>query len=93
MGPTITDVCALLGLLPNRDYFGPEHSSNSEFTYPEVEVKGKTKTGKTKHISAYKTWLLHFKGQGEVTDDEPVAFLIYWMNKFIFCNFSVTTTK
>ena len=86
LGPTIVDVSALLGQLPHGDYFGPEYSPNSEFIYPEVEVKGKSKTGKTKHISAYKTWLLHFKGKGEVTDDEDVAFLIYWLNKFIFCN-------
>ena len=77
MGPTISDVSALLGLLPHGDYFGPEYSPNSEFTYPEVEAKGKAKAGKTKHISAYKMWLLHFRGQGEVTDDEHVAFLIY----------------
>ena len=75
IGPTIANVSALLSLLPNGDYFGPEYSLDSEFTYPEVEVKGKTKTGKTKHISAYKTWLLHFKGQGEVTDDEHVPSL------------------
>ena len=77
MGPTIADVSALLGLHTHGDYFGPKYSPNSEFTYPEVEVKGKTKAWKMKHISAYKMWLLHFRGQGEVTDDEHVAFLIY----------------
>ena len=55
MGPTIADVNALLGLLPHGDYFGPEYSPDSEFTYPEVEVKGKTKNGKTNHISTFKT--------------------------------------
>ena len=63
MGPTIADASALLGLLPHGEYFGPENTSDAEFTYPEVEVKGKNKTGKTKYISAYKTWLQHFKGQ------------------------------
>ena len=79
MGPTIGNISALLGLLPHGDYFGPEYSPDAEFTYPEVEVKGNTKPGKTKHTSAYKTWPLHFKGKGEdeVTDDEHVAFLIY----------------
>ena len=77
MGPTVADISALLGLLPHEGYFGPECSSESEFTYPEVEVKGKTKTRKMKHISAYKTWLMHFKGQGDVIEVEHVAFLIY----------------
>ena len=93
MGPTIADISALLGLLPHGDYFGPEDTSKMEFTYPEVEAKGKSKAGKTKHISANKSWLQHFKGQGEVTDDEHVAFLIYWLNKFIFCNSLVAITK
>ena len=57
MGPTIADISALLGLLPHGDYFGPENTSDTEFTYPEVEAKGKSKAGKTKHISAYKSWL------------------------------------
>ena len=55
MGPTIADVSALLGLLPNGEYFGPENSSEAKFTFPKVEIKGKAKTGKTKHISDYKT--------------------------------------
>ena len=93
IGPTITDVSALLSLLPHRDYFGPKYSPDSNFTYPEVEVKGKSKAGKTKHISAYKTWLLHFKRTSEVTNDEHLAFLIYWQNKFVFCNSSVTIGK
>ena len=81
MGPTIIDISALIGLLPHGDYFGPEYSPYTEFTYLEVEVKGKSRVRKTKHISAYKTWLLHFRGEGEITDDEHVAFLIYWLNK------------
>ena len=56
-------------------------------------MKGKSKAGKTKHISAYKTWLLYFKSKGEVTDDKHVAFLIYWLNKFVFYNSSVAITK
>ena len=36
---------------------------------------------------------MHFKGQGDVTDDEHMAFLIYWLNKFIFYNSSVAITK
>ena len=55
MGPTNVDVSALLGLLPHGDYFGPEYFPNVEFTYPEVESKGKSKVGKTKYISAYMT--------------------------------------
>ena len=82
IGPTITDVSALLGLLPYEDFFELEYSPDFEFIYPEVEVKGKSKAGKTKHISVYKTWLLHFKSKGEVTNGEHVAFLIYWLNKF-----------
>ena len=93
IGPTIVNISALLGLLPHGDYFGPEYSLDSEFTYPEVEVKGKSKTRKTKYILAYNTWLLYFKGKGEVTDDEHVAFLIYWLDKLIFCNSLVVITK
>ena len=81
MGPTIANISALLGLLPNREYFGLEYSPDAKFSYPEVKAKGKAKLGKTKHISTYKTWLLHFKSKGEgeyeVTDDEHIAFLIY----------------
>ena len=69
MGSTIANISALLGLLPHGDYFGLEYSPDSEFTYPKVEVKGKSKAEKTKHISAYTMWLLHFRGEGEVTDD------------------------
>ena len=93
MGSTMTYMSALLGLLAHDDYFEPEYSPNSEFIYPEVEVKGKSKAGKTKHISAYKTWLLHFKSKGEVTNDEHIAFLIYWLNKFVFYNSLVAITK
>ena len=93
IGPTIADVSALLRLLPHGDYFRPEYSPDSEFMHLEVEVKGTAKARKIKHISAYKTWLLHFRGQGEVTDDEHVAFLVYRLNKFIFCNSSVAITK
>ena len=63
MGPTISYVSSLFSLLPYKEYFGPEYSSEGEFTYLEVEAKRKAKVGKTKHISAYKTWLYHFKGK------------------------------
>ena len=99
MPPTIANISALLGLLPHGDYFRREYYPDAEFTYPKVEVKGKAMPGKTKHILAYKPWLLHFKGKGKgkgedkVTDDEHVAFLIYWLNKFIFFNSSASITK
>lgn len=42
---------------------------------------------------AYTRFVSLFHGEGEVTDEEHVAFLIYWLNKFIFCVSSSRITK
>ena len=95
MRPTIQDISFLFDLLPHGEYFGHEYPSMGEFTYPKVVVKRKPKLGKTKHFLAFKIWLLYFSKDGneEVTNEEYVAFLVYWLNKFIFGNSSVAITK
>ena len=93
MGPTIQDISFLLGLHPHGEKFGPDLDlSDISFEY---RVLDKPTKGKTKHISAYRSFLLACMGEegSEVSKFEHIAFLIYWLNKFVFCTTSVAITK
>ena len=95
MRPTIQDISYLLGFHP----YGEELTLNfdegkADFTFPETVVeKGKTITPKV--INSYGGLFMFFCGTMDtiVSDEEHMAFLLYWLNKFIFCSTSQAITK
>ena len=66
----------------------------AEFTFPGTVVeKGETVTRKV--INSYGDFITDFYGKPDtdISDDEHIAFLLYWLNKFIFCSASQAITK
>lgn len=74
MGPNIQDICFLTGLRTHRIEANCFLSQKTLiFTYP------------TEKTLTYANFVVYYHGEGDVTKIEHVAFLIYWLNKFIFC--------
>lgn len=81
MGPTIRDICFLTGLRAHGEEANFFTSQKLPlFNYPSSGL-------------SYSAFLAKFKGTKEVDDQEHVAFLIYWLNKFFFCVSSKKITK
>ena len=83
MSPTIQDVCFLTGLPAHEEDITPRLTFDLSFEHPKTD-KGKGVTALSHFVSAC-------MGQVEVSDQEHLAFLIYWLNRFIFCSRPPTT--
>lgn len=72
MGPTLQDIAFLIGLRPHgikANYFLSQKTPYLEYKEP----------------LSFSPSINHFAKKGPVEDSEHVAFLLYWLNKFIFC--------
>ena len=82
MAPTILDICLITGVSAvgkEADYFTA--CSHPVLEYPKDRQYG--------------AWITQFCGPSdeEVSDIEHVAFLIFWLNKYLFCVSSGIVTK
>ena len=72
--PTLLDVVGLTGLKPSSQTFDPEsHESKLSFDFKQF---------------AYGIFIKdhHNTESSEVTNEEHVAFLTYWLSMYIFCS-------
>jgi hypothetical protein len=83
MTPTFMDVVMITGL----DIASP---SPSTYSLPEVPFRLSSKSECT-NWGAYLNH--HVKTKGPVTEGEHMAFLNFWLERFIFCNSSLAPTK
>lgn len=82
--PTLFDVSAITGLRPHGRSF------NSEDTAPvplEFKVDDSGKPTYNKFIDH------HAKTSGPITKEEHVAFLTFWLSRYIFCSRSMQVAK
>ncbi|XP_058771322.1 uncharacterized protein LOC131644752 [Vicia villosa] len=72
MTPTLFDVAAITGLSPLGEVFDPTLPTEMNFNFENATV--------TKYMQDH-----HDKSTVEVSDEEHVAFLTYWLSYFLFC--------
>jgi hypothetical protein len=78
--PTLMDVAVITGLRPNGETFDPTKTSNNiELVYKENTF--------TKFIAE------NMGIEGEVSDEEHVAFLTLWLSHYVFCSKSLQVAK
>jgi hypothetical protein len=77
MTPTLFDVAAITGLRPTRPTFDPKYVSQ----YFSFDYKTLTFSG---FIEDH-----HDTKSAEVSDEEHIAFLTYWLSHFVFCTGSL----
>ncbi|XP_071907005.1 uncharacterized protein [Coffea arabica] len=88
MTPTVLDISAILGL-PPVDFNLDVHQRLLEMYAEFDQSHGLFSSPKwNSSIRAYSSFLKDFKGKdgSPVTDEEHLAFLVYWLNKIIFCS-------
>lgn len=76
MSPTIQDISFLTGLRPHgvkADCFLSQKTPS--FTYPESNQL------------VYSNFMNLFVSTGEVSEEEHIALLLYWLNKCVFVHF------
>jgi len=79
--PTLLDVAAITSLKPTGQTFDPEgYESEISFDFKRL---------------AYGIFIKehHNTESAEVTDEEHVAFLTYWLSMYIFCTRSIQVAK
>lgn len=81
MGPTMQDICFLTGL--------PAHGEEANCFLTQ---KTPLFTYDNDHL-AYAHFITRWRGKGTITDSEHMTFLIYWLNKWVFCVASAKITK
>ncbi|KAI8547407.1 hypothetical protein RHMOL_Rhmol07G0193200 [Rhododendron molle] len=82
MGPMMQDISFLTGLRAHGIEANCFLSQKTPvFEYPASE------------FLAYTRFISYSHGEGDVTEEEHVAFLLYWLNKFLFCVSSSRITK
>ncbi|KAI8536020.1 hypothetical protein RHMOL_Rhmol10G0222700 [Rhododendron molle] len=80
MGRTLQDLAFLTGLRPHgleANYFLSQKTPYFEYKEP----------------LSFTPFINHYAQKGPVEDSEHVAFLLYWLNKFIFCVSANRVTK
>jgi hypothetical protein len=79
--PTLLDVVGITGLKPTGQTFDPDNH-HSEFSFDFVRP-------------AYGNFIIdhHDTSTAEVSDTEHIAFLTYWLSRFIFCSRSIQIPK
>jgi hypothetical protein len=80
MTPTLFDVAAITGLRPTGATYDPAQSSDN------IKLSYKS-NAYSKFISE------HQKTDGDVDEQEHVAFLVLWLSQFVFCTRSLQVAK
>ncbi|XP_060206161.1 uncharacterized protein LOC132633648 [Lycium barbarum] len=80
MGPTVLDIVALTGLRPHGE----------EVSVPLGVARDFPEYGKIKECMTYCKFLDVSMGAMAVTEEEHISFLVMWLCKYLFCNYSVT---
>jgi len=76
--PTLFDLAAITGLKPSGVTFRPD------IKLKKVEIRPKM------DVMTYNTWLSrNNKETGEVSNEEHIAFLMYWLSTYVFCSKSL----
>jgi hypothetical protein len=79
MTPTLFDVAAITGLPPTGDVYDPSRVSHT------IEIEFNSKT--------YSKYIAEHHGEGEVSDEEHVAFLALWLSQHVFCTKSLQVAR
>jgi hypothetical protein len=79
MTPTLFDVAAITGLPPTGDAYDP-----TRLAHP-IDIGFKNKT--------YAKYTSEHYGEGEVSDEEHIAFLALWLSQHVFCTKSLQVAK
>ena len=80
MTPTLLDVFMLIDL-----------NVTSSVHLPDLDLVPSHKF-ESKIVGGWKGFIQKYKGKGSVTDREHVAFLMMWLDQYLFCGVSVTPT-
>ncbi|KAK3024929.1 hypothetical protein RJ639_043244 [Escallonia herrerae] len=89
MAPTLQDVAALTGLRPHGD---PVHAA-MVYDSAKYSLPTEKRYGKDVIVSAYKTFINRSTRTGPVESTEHIAFLAYWINKYVLCCPSICMTQ
>ncbi|XP_058787635.1 uncharacterized protein LOC131661987 [Vicia villosa] len=80
MTPTLFDVATITGLSPLGEIFDPTLPTEMNFNFTNATI--------TKYMQDH-----YDKSTEEVSDEEHVAFLTYWLSYYLFCPGSVQIAK
>ncbi|KAK2414651.1 serine/threonine-protein phosphatase 7 long form protein [Trifolium repens] len=81
MTPTLFDVAAITGLRPTGPTFDPKYTTiNQQFDFKVLSFSGFLKT-------------FHDTSDEDVSLDEHIAFLTYWLSHFVLCTSSLQVVK
>ncbi|KAK2430056.1 serine/threonine-protein phosphatase 7 long form protein [Trifolium repens] len=81
MTPTLFDVAAITGLRPTGPTFDPKYTtSNHQFDFKVLSFSGFLKT-------------FHDLSSDDVSHEEHIAFLTYWLSHFVLCTGSLQVVK
>ncbi|KAK2442745.1 serine/threonine-protein phosphatase 7 long form protein [Trifolium repens] len=81
MTPTLFDVAAITGLRPTGPTFDPKYTTvNHQFDFKVLSFSGFLKT-------------FHDLSSDDVSHEEHIAFLTYWLSHFILCTSSLQVVK
>ncbi|KAK2442624.1 serine/threonine-protein phosphatase 7 long form protein [Trifolium repens] len=81
MTPTLFDVAAITGLRPTGPTFDPKYTTpNHQFDFKVLSFSGFLKT-------------FHDLSSDDVSHEEHIAFLTYWLSHFVLCTGSLQVVK
>ncbi|WJX28405.1 hypothetical protein P8452_17131 [Trifolium repens] len=81
MTPTLFDVAAITGLRPTGPTFDPKYTTvNHQFDFKVLSFSGFLKT-------------FHDLSSDDVSHEEHIAFLTYWLSHFVLCTSSLQVVK